>query len=174
MCAPSPIVDAGNDATINIGESTQLNASGEGGAFAWTPSNGLNATDIAKPVAAPLQSTTYYVTLSNEFGCSHTDSVRVEVTNEFDLIIPNAFSPNDDRINDSFRIIDMKGIKNILEFSVYTRWGQRIFHTSDVEMGWNGYFKNRRQEMGVYVYYIRAQTFLDTELLWKGNVTLVR
>ena len=73
-----PNAEAGNDATIFVGNSTQLLASG-GTSYAWSPSTGLSATNVANPIASPQQTTRYFVTVSNLFGCSRIDSVLITV-----------------------------------------------------------------------------------------------
>lgn len=75
---PSPVADAGADATICQGSTTQLNATG-GIAYSWSPSAGLNDSLIANPVASPSTTTMYYVTVRNTEGCVNTDSVLVTV-----------------------------------------------------------------------------------------------
>ncbi len=73
-----PVVDAGDNAAICAGGSTQLQASGNG-TFLWSPANGLSATDIASPVAQPAITTMYTVTLSDSVNCTAVDSVLVTV-----------------------------------------------------------------------------------------------
>ena len=74
---PKVVAAVGNDATICMGESTRLSASG-GRYYKWTPSEGLDRDDIASPVASPSQTTTYTVKVSND-GC-YDDSKSVTVT----------------------------------------------------------------------------------------------
>lgn len=73
-----PQVDAGSDAAFCAGGSAQLQATGTGG-FSWAPATGLNATDIADPIATPSITTTYTVTLTDQANCTDTDSVVVTV-----------------------------------------------------------------------------------------------
>ena len=75
---PLPNADAGNDTSFFVGRSVQLNASG-GTSYSWSPSTGLSATNVANPTASPQQTTRYFVTVSNIFGCSRIDSVLVTV-----------------------------------------------------------------------------------------------
>ncbi|MDP2187098.1 MAG: T9SS type A sorting domain-containing protein [Sphingobacteriaceae bacterium] len=75
---PLPIANAGQDASIFVGNNTQLQASG-GASYSWSPATGLSATNIANPVASPAVTTTYFVTVSSLFGCSSVDSVVVTV-----------------------------------------------------------------------------------------------
>lgn len=173
-----PVVNAGPDATINVGESIILNGIAQSDAgglqFSWSPGDGLSSTSQLNPSANPLTTTVYTLSATDENGCMAADSMRLEVTNIFEVLIPNAFSPNNDGINDAFGIVHTRGLKELLEFKVYNRWGQLIFETKDTDTRWDGHFKGTAQEMGVYVFYIRALTFLDTEYKQQGNITLIR
>jgi gliding motility-associated-like protein len=73
-------INAGNDTTICLGSSVQLNATG-GTIYSWTPTTGLSNPNIANPIATPLTTTTYQVTVTDALGCSGTDTVKVTVTN---------------------------------------------------------------------------------------------
>ncbi len=80
---PLPVADAGADVAICLGESTTLDASGSSGSgtlsYAWSPATGLSATNIANPVAQPLDTTTYTVQVTDGNGCTQTDAVTVTV-----------------------------------------------------------------------------------------------
>jgi len=89
------------------------------------------------------------------------------------LIFPNAFSPNNDGINDLFKPLN----RFVLDYSlkIFNRWGQKVFESDNIDFGWNGDFNGKAQELGVYVYQITYSTSsLDLPLAIKGNVTLVR
>ena len=88
------------------------------------------------------------------------------------LFIPNIFSPNNDGSND---VLYVRG-ENIKEliFSIYNRWGEKVFETRDKENGWDGKYQNKNCEIGVYAYTANI-TFLNGATIFKkGNVTLVR
>ena len=170
---PEPVVDAGESITIGIGETATLNASGEW-AFNWLPNSDLSSTAIPNPNVTPLETTTYYVVTTDQFGCQSIDSVQVIVDNIFEVVMPNAFSPNRDGVNDVFSIGPTRGLAEVLEFKIFTRWGQEVFSTTDVTKGWNGEVDFRPMGIGTYVYYVRALTLLNEELTWKGNLTLIR
>ncbi len=78
VVTPLPNADAGPDTAICEGGSVQLQASG-GAAYTWAPAYGLSATNIANPVANPMVTTTYTVTMNNIYGCINSDSVTVTV-----------------------------------------------------------------------------------------------
>lgn len=173
---PLPNIDAGVGASINIGETTVLNGSSDGDyAYVWLPDAGLSGNNtVLTPTAQPLLSTTYTLQATSEYGCMASDTVHIDVSNIFNISLPNAFSPNGDNVNDVFRIVDFKGIKSMSVFRIYNRWGQLLFETNNAEVGWDGIFKGIAQEMGVYVCYVEAVTFLDEPFIYKGNITLVR
>lgn len=169
---PAPFVDAGPDATINIGETTQLSGMGEV-TYLWTPEDGLSETDIADPTAMPLGTTTYVLTTESDLGCKASDETLITVTKFFDVILPNAFSPNGDGFND-FIGVRARGIEELEQFLIYNRWGQLVFETNDINARWDGTFKGKPQDIGVYVFYVQAQKFLGGEYFIKGNITLLR
>ncbi len=169
---PLPFVDAGDSVTINIGESTFLNGMGDVG-YLWTPSTGLSDTTIADPEAMPLVTTEYILTTFSDENCEASDSVKIIVENNFEVIIPTAFSPNGDGLHDDIGI-RTRGLENLYEFAIFNRWGQKVFETNDQTQRWDGTFRQTPQELGVYVYYIRAEKFLGGEFIAKGNITLIR
>jgi hypothetical protein len=75
---PLPVVDAGRDTALCPGGSTMLHGSG-GSVYQWSPVEGLSCTDCAEPVASPKATTRYYVTATNQQGCSASDSVTVTI-----------------------------------------------------------------------------------------------
>lgn len=120
---------------------------------------------------------TYYSNLivMNQYGCSDTAYVPVEIGPEFTFYIPNAFSPsNDDNINDYFT---GKGI-GIAQFEmwIFDRWGEKIFHTNDIEKGWDGRVQGKSKEgkQEVYVWKVKIKDVLDKKHEYIGHVTLLR
>lgn len=89
--------------------------------------------------------------------------------------IPSAFTPNGDGLNDVFRI-RFKGDMILKEFSVYNRFGTRVYSTTVLDQGWDGVWNNLPQEVGTYFYYVRAicGNKGDKEVELKGDVTLIR
>jgi gliding motility-associated-like protein len=90
-----------------------------------------------------------------------------------ELLVPTAFSPNGDGVNERFRALNQNIDRYNLQ--VYNRWGEKVFETNVPGDGWDGVFKGVQQELGVYVwtcqYQLKGQTKLN---LVKGNVTLMR
>lgn len=91
---------------------------------------------------------------------------------ETHIYMPSAFTPNNDGKNDIFRPI-LNNV-NIQEFSIYNRWGQRVFVTFSNETGWDGTFNGRPCDLGTYFYKLRYRILGRDPVLLKGDVTLVR
>lgn len=169
---PKPLADAGPDVTINQGEIAQFNASG-GENYSWQPPDALNNPEIFNPVANPLNSITYTVTVTGANGCKSIDSIIVTVTHIHEIFAPNAFTPNGDGINDVFQFFT-KGISHISSVKVFNRWGEMIFRSNTNETGWDGTYKGIDCEMETYVYLIDGITYDGDPIMKKGVLTLIR
>jgi gliding motility-associated-like protein len=112
----------------------------------------------------------YSVTVSNACGSKSEDVLITGV--ECVILFPNAFTPNGDNKNDFFKILNAFKIKNYT-LSIFNRWGQQVFSTTDVLTGWDGKLKGLPQEMGTYVYYCRY-TKDNKEMVVKGSMHLLR
>lgn len=168
-----PDVDAGEDVTINQGESVQLNTTGTG-TYQWSPPEGLDDAGVADPVASPINTVTYAVTVSSENGCKATDSITVVVTHNHLFLVPNAFTPNGDGVNDYF-LFYTKGIQKVLSVKVFNRWGEEVYSdASGNDEGWDGTHKEIPCELGTYIYSISGITYDGGLLTDKGSLTLIR
>ncbi len=167
-----PIINGGLNDTIEPGVSIQLNASG-GLNYFWSPSAGLSCTNCYNPSAAPVISTAYTVTGTNEYGCSDSDTINIFVTQGGEVLyIPNSFSPNDNSLNDLFCVYGTS-IKTI-DIKIYDRWGELIFLSNDLKLGWDGKYKGKNVEGGVYVYVVNCHWMSGTSTYRNGIVTVVR
>jgi len=172
---PLPVITAVKSNDIDCANSTsQLSASGAL-QYNWTPDSSLSNSTIFNPVASPLAPTTYVVTGVDANGCENTDSITVDVTitNVPAYLMPTAFTPNADGLNDCYGL-KYWGMVESLEFSVYNRWGERVFFTKNPGDCWDGTFKGKKQGTGVFVYMIKAKTNCSNEIFRKGTFTLVR
>lgn len=108
-------------------------------------------------------------------GC---DSTVITITSldigceEYQIAIPNAFSPNQDGLNDSFFVRSNDIVS--LYLAVYNRWGEKVFETENLNTTWNGQFKDKECEIGVYVFYAKGLLTNGEAFERKGNVTLIR
>jgi gliding motility-associated-like protein len=167
---PVPVAIAGTSTTITIGSSVTLTAGG-GGTYSWAPATGLNCTTCANPVATPTVTTTYTVFVS-QGGCTDTATVQIDVIDEHNVFVPQAFSPNGDGQNDVF-MIRGAGIKNI-HLYVYDRIGEKVFESTDISLGWDGTYKGQPMNTAVFVYHADIFFTDGTTQFLKGDVSLVR
>jgi gliding motility-associated-like protein len=87
------------------------------------------------------------------------------------VFVPNAFSPNDDNVND---VLYVRGPIKELHFVIYNRWGEKMFETFDATTGWDGYLATTPLPPDVYGYYLEVTCFDDKKFFKKGNVSLIR
>ncbi len=168
---PLPNVSAFNDTTIILGQSANLLAQGAG-PFTWTPTDGLSCTVCDNPTATPEETTTYCAT-GTENNCSNTACVIVYVDNICgDLFVPNAFSPNDDGENDCLKVYS-NCLATVL-FRVYSRWGELIYESDDIDGCWDGTNNGSELNTGVYTYTVQATLINSEEVELKGNTTLFK
>lgn len=176
-----PVVNAGADATINVGASYQINATTTGNIVSlnWQPANNLSCTNCLTPVANPSKTTTYALTAINDGGCPTTDTIRIQVIcNGANFFVPNSFSPNGDGVNDYF-IINGTGLNVIPSITIYNRWGQIVFQKSNfaansASEAWDGRFNGQPAPPDVYIYTLQILCNNATLIPYHGNVTLIR
>ena len=159
-------IDCSND-------KSQLKADGAN-SYIWTPANSLNNPTIFNPVASPQSDTKYTVKGIDTNGCSNLDTVTVKFLsgNTSNYLMPNAFTPNNDGLNDCYGI-KYWGVIKELEFSIYNRWGERVYYTKNPNDCWDGTYKRVMQKLDIYVYVVKAKTFCG-DVYRKGTFTLIR
>lgn len=169
-----PVVNAGNDTLIWRDTYAILGGSTNASVYYWSPSTFLDDYRLLQTKAEPTKTQNYVLYAENDFGCVNYDTVLILVESNTLLMLPTAFSPNGDGVNDGFRILRYLNILKLKEFAIYNRWGERVFSTTDINEGWDGTFRNKEQELGVYVWQVVAISKDLEEIVKKGNVTLVR
>lgn len=166
--------------TIAAGGSVTIMASPpEGYDYQWSPTAGVDDRNASTTLVTPPATTTYIVEITdsdiNGF-CTKTDSVtikRVEFVCGFPIVfLPNAFTPNGDGDND---VLFVRGpLLTEVDLSIYDRWGQLVFQTTDRSVGWDGSLDGRPLDPDVYVYHLRIVCQDGQEAFDKGNITLIR
>ncbi len=179
-------IEAGEDTTIHLGETVplmlqssipidQLN-------WTWNDSTSLTCADCIDPIAFPLITTNYVLEATSPEGCVAKDIFTITVLEDYDLYIPNAFSPNGDRYNDMFSVYPGRGIEEILFVQVYDRWGELVYDqgayipsgSSAVDVGWDGLFNGKLMNPGVFVYSVEFRLVNGKVIRESGDVTLLR
>ncbi|MCU0429729.1 MAG: PKD domain-containing protein [Cytophagaceae bacterium] len=171
----TPLALADYDTTIIVGDIVTLPASKpDYYHFAWNPSDGLSCQDCNNPITQPLENIVYTLTVTDELNC-FTDNYTFDITVRPETFIkfPTLFTPNGDGAND---VIYVKGwgIKELLEFKIFNRWGQLIYESTDLEEGWDGRFKGEIQNTDVYAFKVKVSTWRNTEIVEEGYFNLVR
>lgn len=164
---PAPYFSFG---TAYSGCSLTLRVDYPNATFLWSTGSTENIIYI-------FNSGTYFLTVTNNYGCSVTDSINVLITSitGYFSFIPDVFSPNNDGINDVFKIVGQKDdCYDKLSVEIYNRWGQLLF-TSDVpEFEWNGKdLENQEVPVGVY-YVLLKGVFGGVDISRSHTVTLLR
>ncbi|OJV51263.1 MAG: hypothetical protein BGO31_05350 [Bacteroidetes bacterium 43-16] len=144
--------------------------------LSWTPAS-LFPNQTAKTQRIALTEPYQILVTGSSKGCVDTAIVNIGDLPIYstDVKMPNAFSPNGDGKNDVFRpVFKIDRAYTLERFSVYNRYGQVIYTTSNVNSGWDGYYKGRLQDQGVYYYIVKIKFMDGTERTLNGDVTLIR
>ena len=112
----------------------------------------------------------YSVKVTNFCG-SAIDRIEI-IENSCEVFFPNVFTPNNDGKNDVFKILNVYNIKDFT-FTIYNRWGEKVFETNDYLKGWNGKYKGQPAVSGAYVWYCKFNKLGILRKL-KGSVILIR
>ena len=175
---PTPVQAWADRYLIYANETVDLYATelGPGFTYRWSPADFLTPAQGTHVKAVPEDTTTFTVTVEDIFGCRQSDTVRIRVIHIYCehpyVFVPNTFSPNGDGVND---VLYVRGDwVESLHFAIYDRWGEKMFETDNQLRGWDGTYRGKPCEQGVYVYYLEVHCKGQTKNLLKGNVTLVR
>jgi gliding motility-associated-like protein len=166
-----PTANAGPDLAIIAGQSVNLqgDAGGTNTTIRWSPTTGMSNSTVESPRVSPVASTTYTMLVESTQGCgSASDDVLVKVFEK--LNIPNAFSPNGDGTNDTWRI-DALAVYPRSLVDVYDRYGQLVFKSTGYNRPWDGTRNGNPVPTGVYYYLIDTKNGSD---VFKGSVMVIR
>jgi gliding motility-associated-like protein len=163
--------------TIKFGDTSQLHVIyTQAASLRWDADSTLTSTTIDSPKAFPKMSTTYWVNVTDQNGCNVRDSVRVYVIRtpcaSSHIFVPNAFSPNNDGKND--KLFVRGNLIQDMYFTVYDRWGQKMFETRDINTGWDGTYHGSKVDPAVFGWYVEGTCDSGEKFFQKGNVTVLR
>jgi gliding motility-associated-like protein len=168
---PNPIVDAGPDRTVLAGDAVTLypTITTTNPTFNWTPPTYLSSANMLNPAANPPLDQVYTLNVTSAYGCRGKDDVKIFVA--ADIFIPTAFTPNNDGLNDHWRIPYLDPQLNAT-VSVYNRYGQMVYRVVATTVDWDGQFNGQDQPNGTYVYNITFANNIRKPM--KGSFTLIR
>ncbi len=163
-----PVVSLGEERSLctSTGDVVILSA-GDNPDLTFEWSTGETTAEIT--VNAP---GTYQVVATNVAGCSNIAAVNVVARCESSVVVPTAFSPNRDSVNDVF--LPLTRFVENYQLEIYNRFGKSIFSTTDMTEGWDGLVDFQEQPLGVYVYVLTYTDMDGLPVIAQGNFTLIR
>jgi gliding motility-associated-like protein len=167
---PQAVINLPDSVNVYPGEQYHLEPNTNCLYFQWFPPSGIDDVNSSNPKFSPEVRTRYFVTATTEYGCIVKDSLDILVK-ETVLDIPNAFVPSS---NNSLFKPSKRGIAQLKNFTIFNRWGNKVFTTSNIDQGWDGTYNDKPQPAGVYIYTIEAVTDNGKTFTKQGNVTLIR
>lgn len=167
---PQPEVNAGPDRTLIIGGliTLEATASGDGLIYKWSPEEKINNSSVLKPIVSPLKETNYTLEVVSDKGCTNSDEVFVKVY-EY-LVIPNAFTPNGDGKNDTWRVPYLESYPEF-EVKIFNRYGQVVYKSIKGMVDWDGRINGKDAPSGTYVYVLDRKQYGS---IVKGVIHLIR
>jgi len=182
---PEIIINIGTVKEVPYGEDLQLFPEVENGvgdlSFMWTSASIdlFNCEDCSFPTLENITQDVFTtLTVIDENGCQA--EVRISVITILDnfIDVPTGFTPGNDGVNDLLNVFGKSGIL-VNEFSVYDRWGEKLytatdFETNDMTIGWNGSFKGEPLNPGVFIWTAEVENVDGSVRFYKGSTTLIR
>ncbi|MFT6359488.1 MAG: gliding motility-associated-like protein [Saprospiraceae bacterium] len=178
---PELTVEIIQDTVVFLGESALLFAetSYPIDSLIWSPRAYLNCMNCLEVEASVLENTVFTVTVFDLNDCEAKDAALVGINKKPRIFVPNVFSPNGDGMNDFLLIFADSGVEEIAEFKIFSRWGSLIFEQNNFQpndpvYGWDGVFQSKKMDASVFVWFLKATLIDGSEVLLKGDFTLLR
>ncbi|MBI4647413.1 MAG: gliding motility-associated C-terminal domain-containing protein [Bacteroidia bacterium] len=165
-----------NSVTLIDPEVNFENNSHNGGISHWDFGDGSEAI-IHSPSHSYSSLGEFTVTLTetNIHSCSDSAFMKILVYGDITFYVPTAFSPDDDGLNDEFKVFSTGVPPENFSMLIYNRWGEKIFESKDINLAWNGRdHKNRQCKNGVYTWLITYDNELGVQVTKAGAVTIIR
>lgn len=151
---PDPVINAGPDKVVLEGGQVTLTPAQSVGVpvtYLWTPATGLNDPTLAFAISRPTADITYTLTVTSDKGCTDSDDVFVKVLKS--PLIPNIFSPNGDRVHDTWVVGYLESYPGCT-VDIYNRYGQLVYHSVGYSTPWDGKVNGKDVPVGTYYYVI--------------------
>jgi len=145
----------------------------------WTDSSTLTCGACIDPFAMPVNDAIYNLSITSIDDCSTEASVKVTVDKTRSVYIPNAFSPNNDGINDEFTVFGGNEIEEVTSLKIFSRWGNLVyelnnFQPNDLSSGWDGIFRGKALNPSVFVFIAEIKFIDGVSIPYKGDIVLLR
>jgi gliding motility-associated-like protein len=179
---PPLSIDAGGDRTIELGDSVQIFVAGnrsEKLKVKWSPPRGLRCDTCTAVWARPFETTVYTIQATDANGCTERSLLTLTVNKNLKIFVPSVFSPNDDGINDKLEPHIGSNVLKVNYFRVFDRWGSLLYQAenftpNDPSVGWDGRWRGKRAETGVYVFLMAVELITGQKEILKGDFNLIR
>jgi gliding motility-associated-like protein len=146
----------------------------------WNDTTGVERISTAEWELQPFSSFSYVLSLTDTAGCAVSDTINLLVDREISVYAPNIFSPNGDGINDEFQLFpNTEQVLAINNFAIYDRWGNGVWSATESGVSgaiqeWNGSYRGKNAQPGVFVWYAELTLIDGTTLNLQGDVVLIR
>jgi gliding motility-associated-like protein len=141
--------------------------------YLWLPSIGLSNDTIVNPVFTYNREQEYRIRITTQAGCVMTDTLLVRIFSGANIFVPEGFSPNGDGVNDVLRP-RLVGIRRLIHFKIFNRWGQLMYETGREGQGWDGIYQGIKQPLETYVWMIQAEDVQGNIIKRTGSTLLLR
>ena len=178
---PLPVIDSVPPVIVPYNSAFSLNPTygPDIVSYNWTPINQLNCTSCPYPSGIALASMKYTVTATTSHGCTASTTLQLQIECKAEnLLMPTAFTPNGDNLNDYFYPI-ARGLDLINKFTIYNRYGKIIFERNNFKPnekleGWDGYVNGKAQASGSFLYVLQAVCNMGNVINKTGTFTLIK
>ena len=153
---------------------TKLTArNADSASYLWSPSFYLNDNTLKDPIFNGNNPTKFTIKITDQYKCTFIDTLSVYFFKNVNIVVPKAFTPNKDNLNDNLKPI-LLGIKELKYFKIFNRWGVLLYTSNDPKIGWDGTYKGTLQPMDTYTW-VASGIDIDGKTVSKsGNFLLVK
>lgn len=143
--------------------------------YSWKPSWGLNFYNVDNPTFSYYKTQTYFIEMTAPSGCINVDTLKVLVFDSsiVNIFVPKSFTPNGDGVNDNLYLYTA-GLKSILYFKIFDKFGKQLFETRSTANGWNGIAFGKQQPMDAYLWIAEGIDLKGEKFQQSGSVMLIR
>lgn len=169
---------------VNLGDSLTLDVTTDIlpsniGSITWLTPDSINCVDCLSQTFLPTDNRYYYLIMTSSYGCVRRDTVFIRVADPGRIFVPNAFTPNNDGVNDFLEVFTGDDIEHISSFEVFDRWGNSVFlavdfREGDIDAQWDGNYRGEPLNPGVYIYQLKAVDIRGTVKTKVGEINLLR
>jgi gliding motility-associated-like protein len=166
-----PVIDAGPSFIVPQGTVIRFNPTANDSTvtnFKWSPGFGLSNTAALRPTLTATTDQTYTLTATAAGNCTATDFLTVKILRP--VVVPNAFSPNGDNVNDRWQIDNLTDYTGVV-VEVFNRYGQLVYTSNGYGTAWDGHSKGKPLPVGTYYYIIQLKNGFKP---LNGSVTIIR